>query len=221
MEARRFVVEQTSYHDWHYGIRRLFGDGGRPSAIVLMLNGDQMVTNASRGEYSAYRLTTHGDILNFCRDLDLHPTNATSMIFANFSSFYALRSDIRKVLLGRLMPDLPLLMGRLAIAPAAPIPDDRLRSVVHERLALLKKECARHGTRLVFAIPPRVVFATLPIIRDAATDAGVLPILPFKAGDFTASDFYDNFHLNDAGAAKYTARLISELPRAADAWNLL
>jgi hypothetical protein len=220
LEARRVVVEQTAYHDWHYGIRRLFADGSRPSVIVLMLNGDQIVTNGSRGEYSAYRLVTHGDILNFSRDLDLHPTNATSMIFANFSAFYALRSDIRKVILGRLMPDAPLFMGRLAIVPAAPIPVDRLRSVIRQRLALLKNECARHGTRLVFAIPPRVVFSTLPVIRDAAKEAGVLPLLPFTDGDFTASDFYDNFHLNDAGAAKYTTRLISELPRSADAWKV-
>ena len=34
----RFVVENTSYLDWYYGLRRLFREGARPKVLVLALH---------------------------------------------------------------------------------------------------------------------------------------------------------------------------------------
>src|SRR5271168_369303 len=35
MTPRRFVIEQTNFPDWYYGIRRLLAEGSRPDRIVL------------------------------------------------------------------------------------------------------------------------------------------------------------------------------------------
>src|SRR5262245_24902097 len=47
LELRRFVVEQTAYYDWRYGLRRLFKDGARPRVVVLMLNAGHLASEAS------------------------------------------------------------------------------------------------------------------------------------------------------------------------------
>lgn len=215
-DARRFVVEQTSFHDWHYGLRRLFAEGSRPNTVVLMLSGDQLVSKGSRGEYSAYQLVSHADILRFCGDLDLHPTNAANMVFANFSMFYALRSEIRKVLLGKLMPEVPAFIGKLAVSPAPKVPATNLLATATARLSALKAECDKHGVRLVYAIPPLPEFREAPILRDATAAAGVPAFLPYSASDFSREDFSDGFHLNEAGAAKYTALASAELLRSTE-----
>ena len=125
-DVRRFVVENTSYYDWHYGIRRLFAGGARPQVVMLMLNGGQLASSGSRGEYSAYTLVSRDDIFHFAEDLNLHPTNAANVVFANLSMFYGLRSEIRKVLIGKVLPDLPSLTVRLLPAPLEGAGRDRV-----------------------------------------------------------------------------------------------
>ena len=36
-DARRFVIEQTFYYDWYYGLKRLFREGARPDVVIVML----------------------------------------------------------------------------------------------------------------------------------------------------------------------------------------
>ena len=45
----RFVIENTDYLDWYYGIRRLLAEGSRPAVIVLCLNTQQLRSSAIRG----------------------------------------------------------------------------------------------------------------------------------------------------------------------------
>src|SRR5438552_6110208 len=35
-DARRFVVENTSYYDWYYGLKRLFREGARPDIVIVV-----------------------------------------------------------------------------------------------------------------------------------------------------------------------------------------
>ena len=42
----RFVIEQTAFLDWSYGIKRLITDGARPNRIILCLNIPQFVANS-------------------------------------------------------------------------------------------------------------------------------------------------------------------------------
>src|SRR5438045_3193304 len=55
-DARRLVVEQTSYFDWYYGIKALLDAGARPDIVVVVLSPSQWVRPDSRGDYSAQYL---------------------------------------------------------------------------------------------------------------------------------------------------------------------
>ena len=46
----RFVIEQTAYIEWSYGIKRLLSEGARPNRIILCLNIPQLVGNSILGE---------------------------------------------------------------------------------------------------------------------------------------------------------------------------
>ena len=215
MEARRFVVEQTFFHDWHYGIRKLFGTGTKPRCIVLMINGKQLVSNTSRGDYAAQILVAPGDIMGFVRDLKVHPTTAANLIFANFSMFYGLRSEIRKFVMLRLLPDLPTLTSRLVATAPPDVPDARFPLLAQQRIRILQTECARQGVRLIFAIPPSQDFETDQLLRRAVEEAKVEALMPFAAGDFEAAHFSDGFHLNRDGARRYTDLLGEALLKSA------
>jgi len=208
-EARRFVVESADYLDWHYGLRRLFAAGARPEAVVLMLNATQLASSRSRGEYSAFRLTRRGDVLALSADLHASPTETAAMVFGNLSMFYGLRAEVRKVVLGRLMPDLPLLTREIARNAPAPLSSAALDGIVRQRIAVLRDECAAHDARLIFAIPPGLgSYDAVLRFAGAVRSAGVPVLAPFGPGEYTRSDFSDGFHLNAAGARKYTAKLI-------------
>lgn len=217
-EIRRFMVEQTHYYDWFYGIRRLLQEGVRPDVVVLMLSGHQLLGTISRGDYSAYHLVAHRDIVRMTVDLQLHPTEAAGMVLSNYSFFYGLRKEIRKVLLGRLIADFPTLSRRMLPDPAPPIPEDRLIAGSRERIAALQRECANYGVRLVFAVPPAPDFRSAALITQGATQAGVEILVPFSSADFSHRDFSDGFHMNERGAEKYTALLIARLQELAPAW---
>jgi hypothetical protein len=218
-EARRFVVESADYRDWQYGLRRLYAAGVRPSVLVLMLDAKQLVSDGSRGEYTAFRLTRHRDILALSSDLGLNPTATSSMVFANFSMFYGLRSEIRKAVLGRLMPDLPRLTHRFALSPAPEIPGDVLRTKVRARMRALRDESAAHNVRLVFAMHPSAhSYDTVLRLQSAVTEAGVPAMLPFGAGEYGAGDFTDGLHLTGDAADRYTGELIATTRQAAASW---
>ena len=40
----RFVVEDTNYLDWYYGLRRLFREGARPKVVILVINARQLMS---------------------------------------------------------------------------------------------------------------------------------------------------------------------------------
>ena len=48
-DARRFVVEQTFYYDWYYGLKRLYREGARPDVVVLMLSHETVASHRDRG----------------------------------------------------------------------------------------------------------------------------------------------------------------------------
>jgi hypothetical protein len=134
------------------------------------------------------------------------------MVVANYSMFFGLRSEIRKVVLGRLMPDLPRLTLRLTTVGAPPIADEALRTITRERVSVVRNECATYGAKLVLALPPTPAYHELTVVRDAAAESGVETVLPFSADDFAATDYSDGFHLNASGAAKFTDKFIQALP---------
>jgi hypothetical protein len=217
-DARRFVVEQTFYYDWYYGLKRLLDEGARPDIVVLMLSTRQWVRTEMRGDYSAYYLLSTRDVLAAARDLNFNATQTSSLAFANVSKFWAARAEMRNFVIGHLMPDLGRLMGLSSIADLTPIEDDAVALGVGDRIARLNAVVSSHGGRLVIV---------LPVVADAQDGSAgfmraaralhVTTLRPVASGTFGLNLYRDaGFHLNPDGAASFTEQLIPVLRRAAD-----
>src|SRR5581483_2047859 len=92
-DARRFVIEQTYYYDWYYGLKRLFREGARPDVVIVMLTSRQWIHPDVRGDYSAQYLIGTADLLDAARDLALNATQATDLVVANASKFWGTRAE--------------------------------------------------------------------------------------------------------------------------------
>src|SRR5215471_5697485 len=91
----RFIVEQTYYTDWYYGIRRLFHAGARPSLILLGLSVNQLVSDSVRNEYFARFLMDTRDFPSVVRRQKLDPTLANTFFFANLSGWIGSKTEVR------------------------------------------------------------------------------------------------------------------------------
>lgn len=218
-DTRRFVVEQTFYVDWYYGLRRLFREGARPDVVVIMLTTQQWARGDSRGDYSAQYLMTPVDLPAAARDLQLNATQMTNLALANVSRFWGARAELRNFVLGRLMPDLGRLMDYSSVIDTRKIVDAEVLPVVRERIGRLKRVTDVYGAQLVILLPavlnPHDGAAAL--LRAAAA-AGVPALRPVASGTLPPEQYRDaGFHLNPAGAGQFTARLIPALRRQLDA----
>ena len=217
-DARRFVVEQTYYLDWYYGLKRLFRAGARPDVVVVMLSTRQWIRNDIRGEYSAQYLMDPIDVPAVARDLEFNLTRATSFFVASFSKFWAVRAEMRNFVLGHLMPDLGRLMDFSSIADPRPLVDEEVEDIARGRLVRLKALTEAHGAQLIVVLPP--VFdrndGAAGFLRSASA-VGVSALRPVVSGTFAADLYRDaGFHLNPQGAAAFTARLIPALREQLD-----
>ena len=210
IEVRRFLVEQTGSWDWFYGIRRLFSDGAKPAAVILMIGPHDLIAPGVRGDYFAYRLMRTKDIFDVASRLRLHPTVAANMFAANLSAFYGLRSEIRKVFLGRLMPDLPVLTHKLTTIRGPVIPPTELANIGSERLKKLDSVAKENQTRFIFVlIPgPHAVPEFAAPLQTAAGASGIPVVLACHNGQILPTDYSDGHHMNAQGATKYTDSLI-------------
>lgn len=215
-DVRRYVVEQTSYRDWQFGLRRLFSEGMRPSVVLLVLAPEQVISDAIRGDYSANKMMRTRDILEVARVLHMHPTEASTIMFANFSSFYGLREDIRKVLLGRLMPEIPRLTQMMVATRPVVYSEEQVRRGAAERLRALAETCSAHGAGFALVLPPKpksVVNLSLAL-EQAARSAGISVLRPWTPGQFTSADFPDGYHLKPEAAPVFTQEFIEALKAA-------
>jgi hypothetical protein len=211
IEARRLVVDNTSYLDWHYGIQGLLRRGARPDVVALALSPLQLISFASREEYAARYMLDGRDIIPAARELNASPTVAANMVFAHFSEFYAVGSDFRRWFLAQVVADLPSL-GKLILerdtAPVGP----RIQERAGERLLALRKLTEKYGVGFVFVVMPRPGapegVATLVACGEAA---GARVLAP--PGEYAAADFSDGLHLNAQGAARFTRQLATGLRR--------
>jgi hypothetical protein len=214
-DARRFVVEQTLYYDWYYGLKRLFREGARPDIVVLMLSTRQWVRTEIRGDYSAYYLISTRDLVDATRDLNLNATQATSLAFANVSKFWGARAEMRNFILGHMMPGLGRLMAFSSVADPTPIVDEAVARDVSDRLARLNALVSSHGGRLVIVLPvlAEPQDGSAGFMR-AARALHVSVLRPVPSGTFGLNMYRDaGFHLNPEGAAAFTEQLIPSLRR--------
>jgi hypothetical protein len=213
--VRRCVIEQTSYLDWYYGMRALYSRGARPDVVVLFLNATDMAVNDLRGDFFAYRMMLLRDVLRASRDAGLPPTQTFSLFLANFSYYYATRLETRKFLLSSLMPTFQTL--RASIIPAARPPLDSASAVVTvaARLKQFDALVRTHAGRFIFVEAPTRRPRDESWALEAAAKSGVPVIVPMPAASLHDSDFReDQEHLNESGAARYTAALTPLLRRS-------
>jgi hypothetical protein len=212
-EVRRFPIEQTAFYDWRYGILRLAGDGCRLKVFGLVLAPAYVVEDAVRGEYSASYLLRAHDVLALGRELRLHPTQMCDLLLGTFSRFYAVRIEVRKVLLGRLVPN----MGSLVELIRPPVSGNRdyqtYYRVARDRLGGLRAAGEAKGIRVLLILHPSAQAndGTQEVVR-AAHDVG-MEVIAVGGARFSSRDFRDGHHLNESGARRFTAALAPALSR--------
>jgi hypothetical protein len=209
-EIHRLVFEQTEYLDQYYVLRRLFRHGARPQYIVLFTSVNQFIDNGTRGDFMS-RYIDSIDIISLGRRQHAGATALSSSMFAHWSEWFAYRAETRKVLLGRIMPDVGTLAMTLGVRPVASISPEQIRVESSSRLKELKELCDQYGSRLAIVVPPLLEQEHADDLKLAGKDADVRVLIPVPPGTMHASLFRDGFHLNAAGAAIFTAKLRSEL----------
>ncbi|MGH8546722.1 MAG: hypothetical protein ACREX3_24530 [Gammaproteobacteria bacterium] len=215
--AQRYVVDDTNYYDWYYGLRRLYREGATHDVVALVLTAQQLTSTRVRGSYFARRLMYPADFIAVARATGMHPTQAMDLFFSSISEFYGLRSELRKVLLGRLIPELPALAARFVVYPQWMPDSGQVYRVSLDRLSALRDFSKRMGTSLFLVIPPLSRPADLDGSRDvirAGATAGVTVLMPIPSGTLPHSAYRDGFHLNGVGAKRFTAALANALTEA-------
>ena len=223
-QVRRLIVENTDYLDWYYGLRKLFADGNRPTAVALMLTPRQLLAGGVRGEYTSYYLFSAADTLRVGVRAHYHPTQISSMLVGHYSAYYGKRIEIRKVAFQKVVPDAVALVSMLM--PEAVAKDVITPAQIDElggaRLAEIKALCSAFHVRLVFLVPtPQHGAPALDRVAAVAERLGLASerlavgfgeanrdrdgIWPDKFFDT------DHWHFSEEGAAAYTARLAPAL----------
>lgn len=209
--ARRFAVENTSYLDWYYGMRRIFREGARPRMVLLALSPQQFAAASSRGEYSSYYLFSAPDLLDGVSSLELHPTPASNFLVAHFSQFYGVRSEIRKFVLLHAMPSFP---GLAALFHGRGVPLDlaRLRDVAGRRLRECSELAASYGSEfLLVSMPVAGDAESQTLLSQEGQRTGVRTLRPFQAGEYSADDFADGLHLRAAVGIRFADHLAADV----------
>jgi hypothetical protein len=211
-DTRRYMVEQTVYYDWLYGLKRLFREGARPEFVVVMLGTGHWLSPNIRGDYSAQYMMSTIDLPLVARDLGMHPTQATDLFFAGISKFWGARVEMRTFVLGHLMPDFGRLMNATSAVDRRPMVDADIAPVLSDRIARMRTVTDQYGSQLVLLVPPLLnPDDGSAALMTAASEHRVPVVRPVRSGSFGSELYRDGFHLNEVGAEAFTTRLIPVL----------
>src|SRR5437660_1550173 len=170
-----FPVENTTYLDWYFGLRRLAIEGSMPDVVVLCLNVRQLVSNSTNGEGFAHSMMWTGDILEVAKTAGLDSTNTSNYFFANLSAWLGGRWYTRSWVLEGWMPSAKTLVDlftpRGAVTPIQLVTSVQQRI---QRLMKLRHRCEMSGARVVFLVLQAVSGVdTVPNVHSAASEAGL------------------------------------------------
>lgn len=218
-DVRRVMVEDTTFYDWLFGIKRLLADGARPDVLALMLSPDQLLSNGLRGEYTAYRLMRTGDTLEAARRLELSNSASADLFMSSMSAFLGMRNNIRRRVLLGLVPGLKELLPHLNARGQPKFDADAAFTTAAGRLKELQALCEAAGVRFMLVIPPtddKNFPEMTQVVEKAARQTGTHIAVPIAPGQLPSDHFADGYHLNATGAAKFTSRLSEVLTREID-----
>jgi hypothetical protein len=220
-KARRFVILNTNFYDWYYGLRLIFNRGARPKALAVVLSPAQLMSHGVQGEYFAQVAMDRRDLLSVRRDVGADNTTTANMFFSNVSAFYGSRSEIRRWILAKLMPDLQQLTGSFQPPKKSFPPDDLIVSIASARLGQLRVLCQQYGTELVMVVPPaREGDNSAHDVELAGQLAHVQVIVPIRPGELDRKLFKDDQHLNENGAAIFTPVFAEALGKTLMPWTI-
>jgi hypothetical protein len=209
-DVHRLVVEQVEYLELYYILRKLFRQGSRPYEVVFCISVSHLTGDATRGDFVA-KYIDPVDIMDLRQRKHLDATTTSNYLFAHWSDWYANRVEIRKVLLGYVMPDMRDLTTVLAWRRAPKISVSEVQQKGEPRLVELKTLCDQYGSRLTILIPPVLSDDHADVVREEGATLGMRVLIPEKPGALEPSQFRDGLHLNSAGAALFTEKLQPEL----------
>jgi hypothetical protein len=206
-DVHRLVLEQTEYLDLYYVLRTLFRRGSRPREVVLCLGVGHLIGDGTRGEFTA-RYEDTSDIIALARRQHFDATTTTNYFFAQLSSWFGIRVELRKWFLARVMPDIGVLSNVLGFRPAPALDEADVQHKSEARLQELKALCDQYGVRLTVLIPPGLSKADYAEdVSAIGRESGVRVLIPVQAGSMEKSMFRDGFHLTPAGAEIFTTKL--------------
>ncbi|MGB7555608.1 MAG: hypothetical protein WBM04_14640 [Candidatus Korobacteraceae bacterium] len=209
-DVHRLVIEQTDYLDLYYILRTLFRNGSRPHDLVLCLSVGQLMADDTRGEFTA-RYVDAASVADLAHREHFDATTMTNYMFAHWSGWFGTRAEIRKWLLGRMMPDIGDLTTVLGFRPAPHLSESEVQRGIGPRLRELKSLCDQYGSRLTVLIPPSLGDDHAEAVRSLGSELGIRVLVPVEPGGMNRSQFRDGFHLTPAGAQLFTAQLSSQL----------
>lgn len=206
----RFLVEQTAYLDWYYGIRRLLSEGARPDRIVLCLNMTQLLASSLRGDYTAYYLIRTPDLASAGRDAGMNLTGISNLFFARYSLFLAGKSNLRSFVLNLADPSYARALHDFVSTAAPPLTDAQVLAVAGPRLKSLRMLCSEYHVRFDLLLPPGFERGSESLL-EAAKIADTHVLIPVPQGSWDQSSFGDGFHLTPEAAQRFTGLLASAL----------
>ncbi|MCW5799586.1 MAG: hypothetical protein KIT40_13865 [Nitrospira sp.] len=208
-EVNRFAIQATTYYDWYFGIKGLLGKGASPDVVVLCMEPRHLILSSIRNDIFAHYLMSGEDLFDVGRKLRLSWSEISDLFLANQSTFFALRKELRQVLLGRLLPEFPNLTARIVRAPK-PQPDSRaLRTLGKERLLAIRELLAGTKSKFVLLIMPPVEPDSLKIIEAVGGEIGLTVLAPLAGNGIVDADYQsDGYHLNEQGRDKFTKALL-------------
>jgi hypothetical protein len=204
----RFVIENTEYLDWYYGLHHMFATGVHPSMVVLCLNLGQTVSSRTLGDYSARHLFGPSELLPVAHEAGMNATRTSGLILAHWSAFYASRATVRNFILNITDPPYARAMHTLADSTANPLPpDDEMVNAAGKRLQSIQQLCNQNGIDLVVLIPPSLARYN-DLLASAAGLQHVKFDYPLPLGALSKDYFLsDGVHLNQNGAAVFTSAI--------------
>ena len=206
----RFVIEATEYLDWYYGLRRLFADGSDPDIVLLCIDATHLKSFGIR-DYSAFYLFRVRDIPIVGKAAHYDLTKTAGLFFAHYSLFYAGRNGIRNYVLNHaddpyaeLVRNLPKPPGSFSRQETDPEPLEA------QRLTAIRQLCGEKTKQFVLLIPPGFGSGN-ESVQAAGKDSATEVMIPVRHDEFGRELFRDGYHLTEAGAKSFTARLATEL----------
>jgi hypothetical protein len=205
----RYAIENTQFLDWYFGLQRLLGEGSRPDRILLALSTNQLVSKDVFGEYFGHYMMNGRNVIDVASAAGLDSTEASNLLFANWSAWFGSKAEIRKWVAGHVLPDTGQLAAVLGQRSLQSAPLSEYSALIAQRLAELKILSRDKGPEIAILLMPSPEASDddTEVVRHAGAKSGVRILVPIAMKELSLAFYRDGFHLNEQGGARFTQRL--------------